>query len=55
MDKLRPGAFFLITTHLEGPIDEQITSFSRIIYDVYLECFCAVTHKKDKTEGKKSE
>ena len=46
LDKLRPGAFFLLTTHLKGPIDQQITSFSRIIYDVCLECFDAVTHKK---------
>ena len=44
--KLRPGAFFLLTTHLEGPIDQQITSFSRIIYDVCLKCFCEVTQKK---------
>ena len=55
LDKLRPGAFFLLTTHLEGPIDQQITSFSRIIYDVCLECFCTVTHKKNKTEGKWTE
>ena len=44
--------FFLLTTHLKGPIDQQITSFGRVIYDVCLEYFGAVTHKKNKTEGK---
>ena len=44
---------FLLTTHLKGPIDQQMTSFCRVIYDVCLERFGAVTHKKDKTEGKR--
>ena len=39
--------------HLKGPIDQQITSFCRVIYDVCLERFGAVMHKKDKTEGKR--
>ena len=37
--------FFLLTSHLKGPTDQQITFFSRIIYGVCFECFCAVTHK----------
>ena len=41
---------FLLTTHLKGPIGQQMTSFCRIIYDACLEWFGAVTHKKDKTE-----
>ena len=28
---------------------------SYLLRDVCLECFCAVTHKKDKTEGKRTE
>ena len=44
---------FLLTTHLKGPIDQQITSFCRVIYDVCLQWFGAVLHKKDKTEGKR--
>ena len=53
MDKLRPGdSFFLLTTHLKGIIDQQMTSFCRIIYDICLEWFSAVTHKKDKTGEK---
>ena len=44
---------FLLTTHLEGPIYLQMSSFCRVIYDVCLEWFGAVTHKKDKTEGKR--
>ena len=54
MDKLRPRALFLLTAHLKGPIDQQMTSFCRIIYDVCLEWFGAVTHKKDKTKKKQS-
>ena len=44
---------FLLTTYLEVPIDQQMRSFCRIIYDVYLEWFGAVTHKKDKTEERR--
>ena len=50
MDKIRPGAFFLLTTHFRDPIDQRITSFCRFTYDICLEWFRAVTHKKDKTE-----
>ena len=50
MDKIRPEAFFLLTTHFRGPIDQRITSFCRITYDICLEWFRAVTNKKDKTE-----
>ena len=39
---------FLFTTHLKGPIDHQLSSFCRVIYDVCLEWF-----KKDKTEEKR--
>ena len=35
-------------------IDQPMTSFSRIIYDVCLKCFWIVTHKKDKTEKKRT-
>ena len=44
---------FLLTTHLKSPIDHQLSSFCRVIYDVCLEWFGAVTDKKDKTEGKR--
>ena len=44
---------FLLTTHLKGPIDQQVTSFCRVIYDVCLEWFGEVTHKKEKNEGKR--
>ena len=44
----------MLTAHLKGPIEQQMTSFFRIIYDVCLEWFGAVTHKKDKTEEKRS-
>ena len=44
---------FLLNTHLKGPIDHQLSSFCRVIYDVCLEWFGAVTNKKDKTEGKR--
>ena len=44
---------FWLTTHLKGPIDHQLSSFCRIIYDVCLELSGAVTDKKDKTEGKR--
>ena len=44
---------FLLTTHIKGPIDKQMTSSCRIIYDVLLEWFGAVKHKKDKTEEKR--
>ena len=44
---------FLLTTHLKSPIDQQMISFCSIIYDVCLEWFGGVTHKKDKTEGKR--
>ena len=50
MDKLRPGAFFLLTIHLKGPIDHQLSSFCRVIYDVCLEWFGAATDKKDKKD-----
>ncbi len=43
---------FLLNTHLKGPIDHQLSSFCRVIYDVCLEWFGAVTNKKDITEGK---
>ena len=43
---------FLLTTHLEGPIDHQLSSFCRVIYDVCLEWFDAVMDKKDKTKRK---
>ena len=43
----------LLTIHLKDPIDQQITFFCRIIYDVCLEWFGAVMHKKDKTKGKR--
>ena len=49
---LDQGFSFLLTTNLKGPIDQQMTSFCRIIYDVCLDCFGAVTLKKDKTEEK---
>ena len=39
---------FLLTTHLKGPIDHQLSSFCRVIYDVCLEWFGAVTDKKIK-------
>ena len=44
---------FLLTTHLKGPIDHQLSSFCRVIHDVFLEWFGAVTNKKDKTERKR--
>ena len=44
---------FLLTTHLKGPIDHQLSSFCRVIYGVCLEWFGALTDKKDKTEGKR--
>ena len=44
---------FLITTHLKGPIDKQMTYFCRIRYDVCLEQFGIETHKKDKIEEKR--
>ena len=44
---------FLLTTHLKGLIDKQMTSFYRIIYDVCLEWFRALMNKKDKTEEKR--
>ena len=44
---------FLLTTHLKGPIDHQLSSFCRVIYDVCLEWFGAVTDKKDKTKRKR--
>ena len=50
MDQLRPGAFFLFTTHHVGPIDQQITSFCRIVNGVCLEWFGAVAHKRGKAE-----
>ena len=28
---------FLLTTHLKGPIDQQISSFCRVIHDICLE------------------
>ena len=50
---LDQGLSFLLTTHFKGPIDQQMTSFCRILYDVCPEWFGAVTHKKDKTEEKR--
>ena len=44
----------LLTTHLKGPIDQQMISFCRVIYDVCLEWFGAVTHKK-KIKPKKND
>ena len=46
---------FFLTTHLKGPIDQQIASYCRIIYDICLEWFGVVMHKKDKTEEKTTE
>ena len=46
---------FLLNTHLKGPIDHQLSSFCRVIYDVCLEWFGAVTNKKDKTKRKTTE
>ena len=42
----------LLITHLKGPFDQQMKSFCRVIYDVCLEWFGTVMHKKDKTKGK---
>ena len=53
LDKLRPGAFFLHTIYLKGSIDQYLTSFCRIIYDVCLECFGSVMHKKIKLKENK--
>ena len=38
---------------LMGPIDQQITSFGRVAYDVCLKWFGALMYKKYKTEGKR--
>ena len=39
---------FLLTTHLKGPIDHHLSSICRVMYDVCLEWFDAVTDKKIK-------
>ena len=43
---------FLLTIHLKGPINHQLSSFCRVVYDVCLEWLGAVMDKKDKTEEK---
>ena len=44
---------FLLTIHLKCPIDHQLSTSCRVIYDICLEWFGAVTDKKDKTKGKR--